>query len=91
MPNSSVLKLASSYLGLCLILPILCPAQAPSAGDLRSEIRYAAFAESIAAGDFDNNGRLDFVASSSHNAIVVLLGNGRNLSDTYSVPRQLSS
>jgi len=45
-------------------------------GDFQSEIRFAAATWSIAAGDFNGDGRMDFVASSSDNTIVVFLGNG---------------
>ncbi len=76
MSKLSLLKHVSWCLGLGLILPILCTAQVPFEGDFQSEIRYAAFTWSIAAGDFNEDGRMDFVASSSNNTIVVFLGNG---------------
>jgi hypothetical protein len=76
MTKLSLLACFSRCLGPGLILPILCTAQVPFAGDFQSEIRYAASTWSIAAGDFNGDGRMDFVASSSDNTIVVFLGNG---------------
>ena len=54
----------------------ICTAQTKTVGDFESEIRYASFTWSIAAGDFNGDGRRDFVASSSDNTIVVFIGNG---------------
>jgi len=45
-------------------------------GDFQSELRFAAATWSIAVGDFNGDGRPDFVSSSSDNTIVVFLGNG---------------
>jgi hypothetical protein len=50
-------------------------AQTKVVGYFESETRYASATWSIAAGDFNGDGRMDFVASSD-NTIVVFLGNG---------------
>src|SRR6266566_27547 len=76
MTKSSLLGNSLRCVGLLLISSILCKAQSPVVGDFQSEIRFAAATWSIAAGDFNGDGRMDFVASSSDNTIVVFLGNG---------------
>jgi hypothetical protein len=76
MIKFAALARASWCLGFELILSTLCLAQVPFAGDFQSEIRYPGFVWSIATGDFNGDGLIDFVASSSDNTIVVFLGNG---------------
>jgi hypothetical protein len=76
MIKFSVLARASWCVGFSFFLSSLCPAQVPFAGDFQSEIRYAVSTWSITPGDFNGDGRMDFVASSSNNTIAVLLGNG---------------
>src|SRR5215472_3272630 len=75
MIKFSALARTSGCLAFALILSTLCLAQVPSAGDFQSEIRYPGFVWSIATGDFNGDGHIDFVASFSDNTIVVFLGN----------------
>ena len=62
---------------LLLLCPLdICTAQTRIVGDFQSEIRFASATWAIGVGDFNRDGRMDFVASSSNNTIVVFLGNG---------------
>lgn len=78
MPTRSaiVFFIALFYL-LLNISSALAQVPSPPIGDFQSEIRSSIPTGGFkAVGDFNSDGRLDFVASSTGNAIVICLGNG---------------
>src|ERR1700686_985864 len=75
----SFVRNVARYAGLLLVCSCtsgIGTAQTRVVGDFESETRFAAATWSIATGDFNGDGWMDFVSSSSDNTIVVFLGNG---------------